>query len=102
MLVVPVASLTLNVLLFPLVASCLLALVALGFWIKVRRETQRAAQLESLGKLKPPRKGHNHRSLPIRQYYLTRNLARPTPAEELLLEVYVKLHPAEATGSGPR
>lgn len=102
MLVVPIAALTLNVLLLPLLGTCLLALVALGFWIKVRRETQRAAQQQTLGKLKPPRKGHNHRSLPVRQYYLTRNLARATPAEELLLEVYVKLHPAEAAGSGPR
>ncbi len=95
-------ALTFNQFVVPLMLVCFFTLAALAFLVKVRREAQKAAQLQRLAGLKPPKKGQNHRSLPPRQYYLTRNMARPTPEEEHLLEVYVRLHPAEARPVPPR
>jgi len=89
-------ALTFNHLVVPLVLACFFALAALAFLVKVRKEAHKAAQKKRLLALKPPKKGQNHRSLPPRQYYLTRNMAKPTPAEEHLLEVYVKLYPEAA------
>lgn len=89
-------ALTFNQFVVPLVMACFFSLAALAFLIKVRKEAQKAAQLKALASLKPPKKGQNHRSLPPRQYYLTRTMAKPTREEEHLLEVYVKLNPIEA------
>lgn len=94
--------LTFNQFVVPLVLACFFTLAALAFLVKVRKEAQKSAQLKRLAELKPPKKGQNHRSLPPRQYYLTRNMAKPTVEEEHLLEVYVKLHPEEARTSQPR
>lgn len=88
--------LTFNHFVVPLVLACFCALAALAFLVKVRKEAHKAAQDKRLADLKPPRKGQNHRSLPPRQYYLTRNMTKPTAAEEHTLEVYVKLYPEEA------
>jgi hypothetical protein len=93
--------LTFNQFVVPLVLACFFALLALSFLVKVRKEAQKAAQLKRLAELKPPRKGQNHRSLPNRQYYLTRNMTKPTAEEEHTLEVYVKLYPEEARASQP-
>lgn len=90
------STLTFNQLVIPLILACFFTLAALAFWIKVRKETQKAAQLARLAELKPPKKGQNHRSLRPRQYYLTRTMTKPTVEEEHLLTVYVKLHPEEA------
>lgn len=49
---------------------------------------QRAQLAERLTKLSPPAKERNHRSLPIRQYFLTQQLAPPTPDDELALKQY--------------
>lgn len=95
-------TLSFNQLVVPLVMACFFALAALAFLVKVRKEAQKAAQLKELADLKPPKKGQNHRSLPPRQYYLTRNMTKPTPEEERLLEVYVKLHPEEVRSTSPR
>lgn len=94
--------LTFNLFVFPLVLACFFALAALAFLVKVRKQAHQTAQEKRLAELNPPKKGHNHRSLPLRNYYLTRNMTKPTAEEEHLLEVYVKLHPEEARGAQPR
>lgn len=93
---------TFNQLLIPLVLICILAIVLLAFWRKIKSENLRQAQLKRLKELNPPPKGRNHNSLPPRQYYLTRNMAKPTPEEEHLLEQYLKLYPEEARGAQRR
>lgn len=95
-------TLTFNHLVVPLLLTCAFALSALAFLVKVRKEAHKAAQAKRLAGLKPPKKGRNHRSLPPRQYYLTRNMAKPTAEQEHVLNVYVKLHPEEAQGSAAR
>lgn len=94
--------LTFNQWVFPLVLACCCTLAALAFLVKVRKEAQKAAQLKALAELKPPKKGRNHRSLPPRNYYLTRNMTKPTPEEEHVLEVYMKLQPEEARAASAR
>lgn len=95
-------NLTFNQLLIPLIAFCILAVVLVVFWGKVQAESLRQAQQKRLKSLNPPQKGRNHRSLPPRQYYLTRNMAKPTVEEEHLLEQYLKLYPDEARGTQRR
>lgn len=91
-------GLTFNQLVVPLVLACFFSLGVLAFLVKVRKEAQKAAREKQLAELKPPKKGQNHRSLPMRQYYLTREMAKPTAVENHLLEVYRKLQPQEARG----
>lgn len=95
-------NLTFNQLFIPLIAVCILAVAIIVFWGKVQKETLRQAQLKRLKTLNPPQKGRNHGSLPPRQYYLTRQMTKPTPEEEHLLEQYFKLHPGEARGAQRR
>ena len=59
-------------------------------------------QQQRLSKLKPPAKDRNHRSLPVRQYYLTRQLTAPTEQDELLLKQYTVLQRQQAARKMPK
>lgn len=91
-------NLTFNQLVVPLGMMATLALVLLAVLVNLRAASRKQSQQKRLNELKPPKKGRNHKSLPNRQYYLTRGMAKPTPEEEHLLEKYLKLHPEEAKG----
>ena len=78
-------------------ALCFITLMAVLYFLhQAQLNRQKQQQAKRLSDLSPPAKERNHRSLPFRQYYLTRQLTAPTEQDELLLKQYSELQRLQA------